>query len=134
VFRELDDYPDSEQFAHVAVLRLDGGLFFATSDALEDRIREVIRSDDDLAGIVLDCEGINFVDSQGAAKIGEIVDLTDRTSICLRLARVKPEVYKVLSRDGVVARVGADRIHGNVYRAVQAQLSADERPQDAAPD
>jgi anti-anti-sigma factor len=134
VFRELDDYPDCEQFAHVAVLRLDGGLFFATSDALEDRIREVIRSSDGLSGIVLDCEGINFVDSQGAAKIGEIVDLTDRTSICLRLARLKPDVYQVLSRDGLVARVGADRIHGNVYRAVQAQLIAGERSQDTASD
>ena len=134
VFRELDEHPDSEQFPGVAVIRLDGGLFFATSDALEDRIRAVIESNENLAGIVLDCEGINFVDSQGAAKIGEIVDLTDRASVCLRLARLKPDVCETLSRDGVVARIGADRIHGNVYRAVQAQLIAPARPQDAAPD
>ena len=45
VFRELDEHPEDEQFPGVVVLRLDGGLFFATSDALEDRIREVVAVD-----------------------------------------------------------------------------------------
>ena len=45
VFRELDEHPDDERFPGVVVLRLDGGLFFATSDALEDRIRDVILVD-----------------------------------------------------------------------------------------
>ena len=27
----------------IAVIRIDGGLFFATADALEDRVREVVR-------------------------------------------------------------------------------------------
>ena len=36
-FRELDEHPGDEQFPGIVVVRLDGGLFFATSDALEDR-------------------------------------------------------------------------------------------------
>ena len=40
-FRELDENPGDEEVPGVVVLRLDGGLFFATSDALEDRVREV---------------------------------------------------------------------------------------------
>ena len=40
----------------------------------------------------------------------------------LRLARVKPVVLAVLRADGFVDRLGADRIHGNVDRAVEAQL------------
>src|SRR5258708_15321838 len=38
-FRELDEHPGDDQFPGVVVLRLDGGLFFATSDALQDRVR-----------------------------------------------------------------------------------------------
>ena len=76
-FRELDDHPDDERFPGVAVLRLDGGLFFATSDALEDRIRDVALSTEGLTAVVLDCAGIDFIDSQGAAKLGEIVDLAE---------------------------------------------------------
>ena len=50
VFRELDEHPGDEQFPGVVVLRLDGGLFFATSDALEDRVREVALSTPGITG------------------------------------------------------------------------------------
>ena len=39
VFRDVVENPDDEQIPGVVVLRLDGGLFFATADALEDRVR-----------------------------------------------------------------------------------------------
>ena len=130
VFRELDEHPDDELFPGVAVIRLDGGLFFATADALEDRLREVIHSKPGLTGIVLDCEGINFVDSQGAAKLAEIVNLTGESAINLRLARLKPAVRATLDRDGVIQRVGPDMVHGNIYRAVQAELTAAEKGRD----
>ena len=123
VFRDVVENPDDEQYPEVAVLRLDGGLFFATSDALLDRVRDIVHSTPGLSGIVLDCEGINFVDSQGSAKLNEIADLADDAAVTLRLARVKPSVGETLSRDGVLERIGPDRIHGNVHRAVQAQLA-----------
>ncbi len=122
VFRELDDHPSDDQFPGVVIVRLDGGLFFATSDALEDRVREVALSTPGITGIVLDCEGIDFIDSQGSAKMGEILELTKQADITLRLARVKPAVYEILQRDGFLERIGMDRIHGNVFRAVEAEM------------
>jgi SulP family sulfate permease len=123
-FRELDEHPGDEQFPGIVVLRLDGGLFFATSDALEDRIREVALSTSGITGIVLDCEGIDFIDSQGSAKMREILELTDQADAILRLARVKPAVRAVLERDGVLDRIGDDKTHGNVDQAVAAQVHA----------
>ena len=74
-------------------LRLDSGLFFATAEALEDRIRAVIRdSEPPLHALVLDLEGVDFVDSQGAAKLAEIHELAKTDGVTLRLARVKPQV------------------------------------------
>jgi anti-anti-sigma factor len=134
VFRELAEHPDGEQFPGVSVIRLDGGLFFATSDALEDRIRDIIHSTSALGGVVLDCEGIDFIDSQGSAKMADILVLTKDSGISLRLARVKPAVYATLDRDGVVARVGSDHVHGNVFRAVEAQLAASDAPTEDRPD
>jgi anti-anti-sigma factor len=124
-FRELDEYPDDEQFRGIVVLRLDGGLFFATSDALEDRVREVALSTPAITGIVLDCEGIDFIDSQGSAKMREILELTKQGGTTLRLARVKPAVREVLERDGVLDRIGPDKTHGNVDQAVEAQIHAE---------
>jgi sulfate permease, SulP family len=125
VFRELDEHPGDEQLPGVVVVGLDGGLFFATSDALEDRFREIVTSSPGLTGIVLDCEGIDFIDSQGSAKMREISELTEQAGVTLRLARLKPAVRAVLERDGVLERIGEDRIHGNVDHAVEAQLAAD---------
>ena len=122
VFRELDENPGDETFPGIAVLRLDGGLFFATAEALEDRIRELPQ--DGRRALVLDLEGVNFVDSQGSAKVAEIHRLTESDGVTLRLARVKPQVLSVLRADGVVDLVGADRIHGSVHHAVEAQLAA----------
>jgi high affinity sulfate transporter 1 len=128
VFRELDEHPRDERFPNVVVLRLDGGLFFATADALEDRIREVALSAPNVSGIVLDCEGMDFIDSQGSAKLREILDLTERAGVTLRLARVKPAVRELLRRDNVLDRIGDHRIHGTIPQAVEAQLAAAAAP------
>jgi high affinity sulfate transporter 1 len=134
VYRELDEHPGDEQLAGVTVLRLDGGLFFATADALEDRIREVAMSAPGSTGIVLDCGGMNFIDSQGSAKMAEILRLTGQADVTLRLARLKPAVRDVLARDGFLDRIGDDKIHGNIDHAVNAQLAAtgDRRSGDTA--
>jgi sulfate permease, SulP family len=123
VFRDLDENPGDETFPGIAVLRLDGGLFFATAEALEDRVRDLAEDGYPRRALVLDLEGVTFVDSQGSAKITEIHKLTEADGVTLRLARVKPQVLAVLQADGVVDRIGADHIHGNVHRAVEAQLA-----------
>ena len=127
VFRDLDENPADETFTGIAVLRMDSGLFFATAEALEDRVRELAEEDDDRRALVLDLEGVNFIDSQGAAKVTEIHKLTEADGVTLRLARVKPQVLAVLEADGIIDRIGADHVHGNVHRAVEAQLAAADR-------
>ena len=124
VYRDLADHPGDEQFPGIVVLRLDGGLFFATSDALEDRIREVALSSPKITGIVLDCEGMDFIDSQGSAKMREIFEVTQQAGLTLRLARLKLAVRQMLARDGVLELLGEEHTHGNVDHAVEAQIAA----------
>jgi sulfate permease, SulP family len=122
VFRDLDENPGDETFPGVVVLRLDSGLFFATSQALEDRVRALAQDGSPPPrAVVLDLEGVNFIDSQGAEQLAAILELVEGNDATLRLARVKPIVLAVLRADGFVDRLGADRIHGNVDRAVEAQ-------------
>ncbi len=126
VFRDLVENAGDETFPGVAVLRLDGGLFFATAEALEERVRALAQQrDEPVHAVVLDLEGVSLIDSQGAAKLAEILDYTESIQVELRLARVKPAVAAVLEKDGVLDRLGHDRIHGNVHRAVESQLAAD---------
>jgi sulfate permease, SulP family len=124
VFRDIAENPDDETLPGVLVLRPDAGLFFATAEALEERIRELEdAADPPLRALVLDLEGVNFVDSQGAAKFTELEELTRLDGISLRLARVKPKVRTVLEAQGFIDKIGTDHVHGNVARAVEAQLA-----------
>jgi SulP family sulfate permease len=124
VFRDLDENPGDETFPGIPVLRLDSGLFFATSQALEDRVRELAHDGSQpLRALVLDLEGVDFIDSQGAEQLAAILELLEEDGATLRLARVKPRVLAVLRADGFLDRLGSDRIHGNVHGAVEAQLA-----------
>ena len=126
VFRDLTENPADETIEGITVLRLDGGLFFATSEALDERVRKLADEGEQRA-LVLDLEGVNFVDSQGAQKLRELLELTTAEGVEMRLARLKPHVRAVLEADELIDAIGADHIHGNVHRAVEAQLAVDAR-------
>ena len=132
VYRDVNEHPDDERVPGLVVIRMDGGLFFATSDALEDRVREIIHANPDLTGIVLDCAGMNFIDSQGSAKLSDVVGLAGESGITLRLARLKSDVSATIERDGVLQRIGEDKIHGNVATAVHAHLESLKPPSSSA--
>jgi anti-anti-sigma factor len=129
VFREHESHPEDEQFPGVVAVRLEGGLFFATADALGDRIRELsLANEPPLTAVVLDCADIPFVDSEGSAQLGEIANLARENGIVLRLARVKPVVLEVLVRDGILDTIGADHIHNDVNQAVEAHFRSGPAP------
>jgi high affinity sulfate transporter 1 len=127
VFRDLREFPDDETFSGLAVVRLDGGLFFATAEALDNRIREIVVDGDSLRTLVLDLANTDFIDSQGSAKLAELQEFTEANEITLRLARVKRPVLARLEADGVVDLIGADHIHDNVHGAVDAASSVYSR-------
>ena len=125
-FLGLHDHPSAETFPGLTVLRFDAGLYFATSDAFLDFVRDYAqKADPPLQAVVLDFEGVNFVDSQGTDTLGKIVGLADNHGIEIRLARVKARVYAMLEADGVIEQLGPDKIYGNVYEA-----AADFIPKD----
>jgi len=134
VFRDVAENPADETLPGVVILRPDGGLFFATAEALEERIRELEdAADPPLQALVLDLEGVNFVDSQGAAKLTEIEEFTRLDDISLRLARVKPKVRTVLEAQGFIDKIGSDHVHGNVDRAVEAQFAEGAHARQRSP-
>ena len=133
VFRDLEENPGDETFPGIPVLALDGGLFFATAEALEERIRGLLEGESVVRALVVDLEGVDFVDSQGSSKLSDIYELTETQGVTLRLARVKPHLLVVLDADGVLDRIGADHVHGNVHRALEAELATERTRADVNP-
>src|SRR3954468_11380842 len=133
VYRDISAHPDDVRVPDLVVIRVDSGLFFATADALEDRIRDLVHGRSELTGLVLDAAGMNFVDSQGSAKLAEILQLTEEAGLALRLARVSSTVMTVLERDGVLDLIGRAHVHGNVDEAVRAHRAHLTPPADSVP-
>ena len=128
VFRSVSRYPDSETYVGLLVVRFDGGLFFASADALGDRLRELAQQPTAAYDtVVVSFEGVDFIDSQGSAKVREILELAHTYDVELRLARVKPEVVDVLARDGVIDDLGEQNLFGNVHHACADHMSAASR-------
>ncbi len=121
VFRELEEFPGDEQIPGVVALRLDGSLYFVTADSLEERIHELVRTADTPPEVViLNFQSVNFIDSQGASKLGEIADYLEAKGVSFRLARVKPLVKDVLQRDGLIQQIGPANFNFDVAEAVEA--------------
>ena len=123
VFRSVEEYPDSETSPGLLAMRFDAGLFFAGSDALEDRLRELAQdTDTPYDMIIISFEGVDFIDSQGSEKLAEILDLAETYGAEIRLAHVKPSVLSLLRRDGVIDTLGEDNVYGNVYEAADDRI------------
>ncbi len=120
-FRSVDDEPEVTTYPGLLVMRIDSSLYFANSEAPEDRLRELVQDADPPIGtIVLDFEGINFIDSQASEAIGKVIDLAGYNDIDIRLARVKGgQVMRVLEADGVLGRLGTPGVYPEVYAAVE---------------
>jgi len=124
VFHSIDEFPDSATYPGLLVMRFDAGMFFASADALEDRLRELAQdSETRYDTLVISFEGVDFIDSQGSAKIAEILGLTRTYGSDMRLARVKPDVMELLRRDGVIEEIGEQHVYGNVYEACADRIS-----------
>ena len=131
VFRSVEEYPDDETYPGLLVVRFDSGLFFASADSLGDRLRELaLDADPRLDTVVINFEGINFIDSQGSHKVEEILNATTAYGAELRLARVKANVLSTLQRDGVIDALGKDHVYGNVYEAAADRIPASSMEQD----
>jgi high affinity sulfate transporter 1 len=124
VFRDL---AGGEGITHpgLAVLRFDGGLFFANADTLQDRLRDMlIDREPPIRTVVIDCGGVNFIDSQGAETLRELHEVAEHQGLALHLSNLKADVREVLAADGLLELYGADRIHAKTYLAVEAHLDS----------
>ena len=128
VFRDVLENPGDETFPGYAVVRLDGGLFFATADALEERVRDARRRTPTRRCARWCWTWRAWTSSTPRAPRSSRRSSTSPTSAGVRLQprpRQARRGQRARTSDGVLERLGGDRVHGNVHRAVEAQLAAE---------
>ena len=123
VFRELDAHPEDEQFPGIlAAAPRRRACSSSRPTRSATGFASSVSADPPLTAVVIDCQGIDFIDSQGSAKLGELVDLTQANDVALPAGARQAGGPGGAGRDGVLDRIGADHVHLDVDQAVTAQL------------
>jgi MFS superfamily sulfate permease-like transporter len=123
-FRALDDFPTYETYDGLLVIRFDGAMYFVTTEVFVDQLRERIEhADPPVDRVVIDFESVNYLDSQGSGELDRLIQAAVDRGISVYFARLKTDVQAMLDADGVIERLGADRVHASVDDAVTAALA-----------
>ncbi len=122
-FVDRKHHADAETVPGLVILRFDGGIFYVNAGLLEDRLRNIkVERGQTVQGVVIDMEGVDFIDIEGADQIRKVAQVGAQHGVDLYLARVKHHVFELLRRDGVVDLIEEDRIQPEVEAAVAAYL------------
>jgi SulP family sulfate permease len=116
-YRDIDRHPDAHVLDHIAVLRVESGLYFANADAVRRHITEAARSTETHT-IVLDAETIPFIDVTSAQMLADLAENLRARNIRLLIARDIGQVRDVLQR------VVDDPALTHIYPTIQAAVDA----------
>jgi sulfate permease, SulP family len=103
----------------LALLRVDGSLFFGAVDHVKDELEEMRASASARRHVLLIGSGINFIDVAGAELLAQEADAQRAVGGTLYLCNLKPTVVDVLERAGLVDRIGRDRIFSTKDEAIR---------------
>ena len=110
----------------VAVIRVDGPLYFANAQQLQDLLLALAEQRASLTAIVLDASAISDTDTDGAHILTELHERLADRSVALHLATIRGPVRDLLTRAGVWQPLReAGRIHRDITDAVTATGTAD---------
>ncbi|RIV39731.1 SulP family inorganic anion transporter [Micromonospora radicis] len=129
-YRNVHRYDGLITNPRVAIIRVDGPLYFANAELLADRLLTLVDRRTGLAEIVLDASAISDVDADGAHTLAELRERAAARGVVLRLATVRGPVRDLLDRAGVWS---AFRDAGQVHPDISAALAGGGSPAAGRP-
>ena len=108
------------QCRHIAAIRFDGSLFFANASYLDEQLYEIRRNNKDLRHVLLVADGINDIDVTGETTLALIMDRVRTADLGFSMCNVKPNIWKVLSKTGLLNKIGDHNIYRTAEEAVEA--------------
>lgn len=127
IFRNVLHYPEAVTRPGVLILRFDAPFYYGNVSFLADRLTEEEARWGPLTHVVLDATGINALDASGADALLEIAADYAKRGIDLRFSGVRGPVRNMMSKVGLVDRLGVDHFFFTVADAVTS-LDGGEAP------
>ena len=94
-YSDLDRHPDNRRVEGIAVLRIEGGLFFANATPIAAEIRRAARRDD-VHAVVIDAETMPFIDVTAAQILDQLARELRADGVRLVIARNIGQVRDVI--------------------------------------
>lgn len=104
----------------VAIVRLDGPLYFANANFLQDRLLSLVASRVDLRTVIVDASAVSELDGSADHSLHDVIDHLDDAGIDFHLTTVRGPVRSVMTRSGLLDRVGRERVHPDIGAALDA--------------
>ncbi len=122
-YRSVKRFDDADEVPGVRIVRVDAPLVFANTSWVKNVLVLEARTaaDNGVHVLVVNCAGMNDVDSGGVAIFEEALDEIEAIGVELHLVDVKGPVREVFRRSGTWERLEG-RLHYGIHEAVESVL------------
>lgn len=104
----------------IGVIRFDASLVFVNVSYFEDAVLQLERRHPRLSFVLVSAASINDLDASGVELLGSLLEGLRRNGRTLAFSGVKPRVRGVLSRTGLIERIGDENFFGDDRAAFAA--------------
>jgi sulfate permease, SulP family len=116
-YADVDGHPENRPPAGVAIVRVEGGMFFANADSVSTRLREAAAAPN-VRAVVLDAETTPFLDVTAVEVLDRTASELERQGVRLLMAHDIGAVRDVLREAGASASLR------HIYPTVEAAVDA----------
>ncbi|MFP5410030.1 MAG: SulP family inorganic anion transporter [Gammaproteobacteria bacterium] len=119
---------DAPTCPQMAILRVEGSIFFGAVEHVQRHLRNVDESDPQKKHLLVSSRAIGFVDLAGAELLAKEATRRRKLGGGLYLVGVQPDLCEMLKRSGQVDHVGEDQIFrhkGDAIAAIYPRLDPD---------
>jgi MFS superfamily sulfate permease-like transporter len=109
-----------EECKYIDMIRFEGPLFFANASFLEDQIINHMETKPELKHIIIESSSIDILDASGEEALSLIVDRVRNAGIEISFSGVHREVMDVLTRTGMIKKIGINHFFPNIEKALNA--------------
>jgi sulfate transporter 3 len=121
MFRDIEQYPASEEMLGYIILQLGSPVFFANSTYVRERILRWIRDEPEaIEFLLLDLSGVSTIDMTGMETLLEIQRILGSKNIKMVIINPRFEVLEKMMLSHFVEKIGKEYMFLSIDDAVQA--------------
>ena len=118
--RDADHFGLDALHPNLGAMRFDGSLYFVNVSYFEEAIVRLERRNTDLRYILVVASGINGIDASGIEMLSNLTDRLKASGITLGFSGIKRQVFEVMQRTEIAAKIGAENIFPTDTAALDA--------------